>query len=138
MLRSWPVRMARCKGTRMGELSVKVTHFPFDTIANCHIRFWFSCTALHYACMNHNDTLLSELLKLSAFAGAVDDAKNDFSLSPMAALFWNGPGEEGTEENQNKCLELLLDAGADPNCSFWARRFDFMGNGYGIEVILLY
>ncbi len=94
------------------------------------------CNALHYACMNHNYTLLGELLKMSPFAAAINAEDNDFHVSPMAALFWNSPrdeGEEDGEEAQNKCLELLLDAGADPDVLFVARQLDLTAKGYTIE-----
>ncbi len=84
--------------------------------------------------MNHNNTLLVELLKLDCFSSAADEPNNKFSLPPLGALFWNSP-RNNDPADQNKCLEMLLNAGADPNALFSVRQLDFIRRGYQLKTV---
>ena len=69
------------------------------------------CTALHYACMNANLTLVKALLDSEASTDkAWINGKDKAGMTPLGAALWNGLSGSA------KCvIELLMKRGADPN-----------------------
>ena len=89
------------------------------------------CTALHYACKNHNYNLIETLLNEESVVSSIN-AMNHLEISPFGALFWNM--ESKVANIFKNIIEIMLKNGADPDQLMPFKPISYLQSGYSISM----
>jgi ankyrin repeat protein len=111
-----------CKATSDPDVQVDILELLTSAGVSIHQSEDEGSSPLHFACLRHN----IELIKALLLAKAEPSFPNQYNLTPLGSIFWNF---ERDSSNMRKCVNLLMNDGADINIMMPFKEFSYLLDG---------